>query len=533
MIKKLILLLVLPISLVAVKRTAAQCTTCTYTPVKMSGCPTTPPKPRGLYVNEFFEFNSPFYGPPMGIDVNHSILAIDANNDGIYEKEDALLAYCKANAFTRITVYDIWNILAFPTFMYGSMSYQDHLKRFITKAKTGGYGITDVGVTIWNPNTPALVAQYNGIVSSCVAAKQAGTAKMSVNYFEAPEQDNVTADIDAEIDLTAVETDDFYNSASKPTQLEKEEQEIATYANAKIEAANSFKIDHMVSEFEFWNTKTFNTVARRDSAYRVFQNMMNYMKCIRAASVDPLYIYVYLGYLDKDSYDDKVQATFIDGIADKIYLSNYKCNPNSLFQASIQSRIDIFSNASGPTKANSKIVILLCGSSQSDAIPTDPLNDGWCDFLGPFLKVSGNSMACAENLFKVAFDNYKTANPNVWNSTLNSFQWYPYTLLKKNSIKRLTEEGITAIDAASVFTAYPNPATSSATFHFTMDEEYLQQAYLDILDLNGRVVIHQSLTGLEDANLNVNLNEVKAGIYLCRVVNHNWTSGTSKLVLMK
>jgi len=289
----------------------------------------------------------------------------------------------------------------------------------------------------------------------------------------------------------------------------------------------------MVSEFEFWNTRTFNTVARRDSAYRVFQNMMNYMKCIRTASVDPLSIYVYLGYLDKDSYDDKIQAQFIDNIADKIFLSNYKCNPNSLFQASIQNRIDVFSNSKGPTKTNSKIVILFCGSNQSDAIPTDPLNDGWCDFLGPFLKIAGNTMACAENAFKVAYDGYKAANPTVWNSTLNGFQWYPYTLLKKNSVKRLAEDNSTNIAAADVFTAYPNPTNSSATFHFTLDEEYLQNAFLDIHDMNGKVVLHKSLNGLSDANLNVDLSDMNAGMYFCRVTNFGWASSTSKLVLMK
>lgn len=527
MIKKILFSLSLLSSFLIQKEASAQCTACTYTPVKMTGCPTTPPKPRGLYVNEFFTFNSAFYGPQQGIDATHSILGVDANNDGIYEKEDALLNYCKANSFSRITVYDIWNILRFASSVYGASTYQDHLKRFITKAKTGNYGITDVGVTIWNPNTPAFVAAYNGITSTCVANKAASTTSSSQpegSYFKQK---------DVDLELTGNEENSFYDEVSRTDAPVEEEIDLASQGNAKLGAANSFKIDHMVSEYEFWNTNTFNSVAKRDSAYRVFQKMMNYMNCIKAASVDPLYIYVYLGYLDKDSYDDKVQAQFIDNIADKIYLSNYKCNPNSLFQASIQSRMDIFSATSGTTKANTKLVILLCGSNQSDAIATDPLNNGWCDFLGPFLKISGNTMACAEGLFKKAYEAYLAANPGKWNSTLNSFQWYPYTLLKKNSVKRLADENSNSIAAAELFNMYPNPTSTSATFHFTLDAEYLQNAFLDITDVNGKLIAHKSLNGLSDSNLQVDLSDMNAGIYFCRVNNFNWSSTTSKLVVIK
>ncbi len=505
----------------------AQCSPCTYVPAPISNCSSTPPKPRGLYVNEFFEFNSPFYGPPSGIDVGHSILAIDANRDGVYEKEDALLTYCQANKFTRISLYDISNILNFPTVVYGNSSYQEHLKRFITKAKTGNYGITDVGVTIWNPNTPALVATYNGISSSCIANKMALVegATSPHSYFKEKEM---------ELDLTGLENNNFYTDATRAVVPEEEEKEQEFDLNAaKVDNLNAFKIDHMVSEFEFWNTKTYNTVARRDSAYKVFEKMMNFMKCIRSASFDPLYIYVYLGYLDKDSYDDKLQAQFIDGIADRIFLSNYKCNPNSLFQASIQNRIDIFSNSSGKTKANTKLVILFCGSSQSDAILTDPLNDGWCDFLGPFLKIPGNTMACAENMFKNSYDAYKSANPGKWNSTLNAFQWYPYTLLKKNSVKRLAEENHTNIAANELFSAYPNPTTDEVNFSFTLDEMDLQEAFIEISDVNGKLLKKESLQGLSKSNLTLSLNAFNSGIYFCKLRNSSWSSATSKLVVIK
>ena len=525
MYKKIFVVLVFASTLLSNREVKAQCTACTYTPVKMTNCPTTPPKPRWLYVNEFFSFNSPFYGPPMGIDATHSILGVDANNDGIYEKEDALLTYCKSNGFSRITLYDIWNVLRFTTSMYGSMSYGNHLKRFITKAKTGNYGITDVGVTIWNPVTPSYVAVYNGISSSCISSKLADSSPSTGSYFKEKDVDTY---------LTGNESNTYFQGAEKSNASEMVLSDLEEEpSNAKVDALNSFKIDHMVSEYEFWNTNTFNSVAKRDSAYRVFQKMMNYMSCLKAASVDPLYIYVYLGYLDKDSYDDKVQAQFIDNIADKIYLSNYKCNPNSLFQASIQNRIDVFSATSGITKANTKLVILLCASSQSDAIAGDSFNSGWCDFLGPFLKVTGNTMACAENMFKVAYDNYVAANPGKWNSTLNSFQWYPYTLMKKNAVKRLADESSNNIAASDVFSVYPNPSNNEATFHFTMDAEQLSNSFMNITDVNGKLIVRAGLNGLTNDNLSVNLKDLNSGIYFCRVVNSNWSSTTTKLVVIK
>lgn len=523
--KAFILLLI--ITLFSLQQTQAQCTACTYTPVAMSNCPTTPPKPRGLYVNEFFNFNSAFYGPQQGIDAVHSILGVDANKDGIYEKEDALLAYCKLNKFSRITVYDIWNVLRFPTSMYGSLSYSDHLKRFITKAKTGNYGITEVGVTIWNPVTPSYVAAYNGISSNCILQKMAiANTNGIASYFK---------EKDAPDEMEENEHNTFYpaNLSTLAVENEPEIDDLATTSSARVDALNSFKIDHMVSEFEFWNTNTFNTVARRDSAYRVFQNMMNYMQCMRSASVDPLNIYVYLGYLDKDSYDDKTQAQFIDNIADKIYISNYKCNPNSLFLSSIQSRIDIFSAASGPTKANTKIVILLCGTNQSDAIANDPFNSGWCDFLGPFLKVSGNTMACAEGLFKTAYDNYKAANPGKWNSTLNSFQWYPYTILKKNSVKRLAEESTSNIASEDLFSVFPNPVNSSATFAFSTDADMLQDASLTVFDNTGKVIAKHALNSISNNQLTLDLSSINSGLYFCKIVSPNWSSTTSKLVVVK
>ena len=501
----------------------AQCATCTYTPVLMSGCPTAPPKPRGIYVNEFFEFVDPFYGPTRGIDATHSILGVDANKDGIYEKEDALLNYCKVNSITRLTLYDIGNIMKFPTYLYGSYNYMDHLKRFITKAKTGAYGITEVGVTISSATNVTLVGTYNGIVSSCVAPRMASG---SANLISSSK----TLMVDLEPEGMQNLNEEISSALIIDNNSLSSEKDGVT---AKVDALNSFKIDHMVTEFEFWNSSTFNTLARRDSAYLAFQSMLNYMSCLRASSVDPLLIYTYLGYLDKDSYNDKTQAQFIDNIADKIFISNYKCNPNSLFLSSIQTRIDLFSASIGPTKAGTKLVILLAGSSQSDNILNDPYNSDWCDFLGPFLKVKGNTMACAEGLFKTAFDAYNVKNVGKWNSTLNSYQWYPYTVMQKNAFKRMSQESNALVGAENLFSMYPNPSSTDVIFHFTAFKEDLSNAKLEIMDITGKTIISRSLNDLLNDNLTITFSEGVSGLYFCKVIGQDWSSSTSKLLIIK
>lgn len=104
---------------------------------------------------------------------------------------------------------------------------------------------------------------------------------------------------DAPDEMEENEHNSFYpaNLSTIAAENVPEMDEATSTSSARVDALNSFKIDHMVSEFEFWNTNTFNTVARRDSAYRVFQNMMNYMQCMRSANVDPLVFMCILGIL--------------------------------------------------------------------------------------------------------------------------------------------------------------------------------------------------------------------------------------------
>ena len=101
---------------------------------------------RGMYVDKFFKTrvnNSSIIDPAF------SIIAVDQDHDGIYEKEDALLRYAAENHITYLAIYDMHRILgrnymAWDEAQKRFVNMEEHLCRFIKKAKTK-YGITQIG----------------------------------------------------------------------------------------------------------------------------------------------------------------------------------------------------------------------------------------------------------------------------------------------------------------------------------------------------------------------------------------------------
>ena len=99
---------------------------------------------RGLYIDHFLKTTS------AGVmDPDFSILAVDSNRDGIFEKEDALLEYCSENHITYIAIYDMQKILGRNRTAWNenTRSYElleKHLCRFMEKAKNV-YCVDEIG----------------------------------------------------------------------------------------------------------------------------------------------------------------------------------------------------------------------------------------------------------------------------------------------------------------------------------------------------------------------------------------------------
>lgn len=67
---------------------------------------------RGMYVNKFVTYQTlTIYTGSNKLDTANSILGVDANHDGVFEKEDRLLEYCRDNHITSLVLYDLRDVL--------------------------------------------------------------------------------------------------------------------------------------------------------------------------------------------------------------------------------------------------------------------------------------------------------------------------------------------------------------------------------------------------------------------------------------
>ena len=83
------------------------------------------------------------------LDTSRSILGVDKDFDGIFEKEDAVLRYACENHITYLTMYDMHRTIGTSKLIWNENTHQfenpeKHLCRFIEKARTL-YGVTQIG----------------------------------------------------------------------------------------------------------------------------------------------------------------------------------------------------------------------------------------------------------------------------------------------------------------------------------------------------------------------------------------------------
>ena len=104
---------------------------------------------RGMYLDHFLKIL-----PSGEIDQAFSVLSVDTNRDGIFEREDAILEYCAQNHITYIAPYDMGKILGRNRTAWNenTRQYEDlekHFCRFIQKAKNE-YCIDQIGAIAGN-----------------------------------------------------------------------------------------------------------------------------------------------------------------------------------------------------------------------------------------------------------------------------------------------------------------------------------------------------------------------------------------------
>ncbi len=102
---------------------------------------------RGMYIDRFVKT---YANNSSMVDPTFSILSVDTNSDGIFEKEDAYLNYVCENHITYINMYDMEKIIGTNLTAWNENTKQyekleKHFCRFVQKAKNE-YGVTQVGV---------------------------------------------------------------------------------------------------------------------------------------------------------------------------------------------------------------------------------------------------------------------------------------------------------------------------------------------------------------------------------------------------
>ncbi len=226
---------------------------------------------RGIYVNNFFALN-----PTTVAQVpEFSILCGGAPVGLNYQNEIDLLQYCKRNHFTYIVLYDLGTIFNNQTVSINSSLLIDHLKRFITLARTS-YGIIDVGANIGGVDNSDDVIFYNANRSS------SSTASVG-SYFTAAQTTSSNPIVQQLNDFISqplsTRDDDF--PVQQATKLFLQVQAFSALA---IERINFLSV-----EYEFWNTSNSSGY----TFYR-FQQITNRVHDVKVIAGYPLKSEIYL-----------------------------------------------------------------------------------------------------------------------------------------------------------------------------------------------------------------------------------------------
>lgn len=138
------------------------------TSVYSQNTPPLDPEPnphRGIYVDKFFYIDPISWnnGGTYYLQPQMSILGTDLNHDGIFEKEDSLLSYCRDNHITYILLMDLYHVFGTNIQLWDEnqgrkVSIEEHLCRFMNKARNQ-YCIDQIGAAADNKHVFDSVSQ--------------------------------------------------------------------------------------------------------------------------------------------------------------------------------------------------------------------------------------------------------------------------------------------------------------------------------------------------------------------------------------
>ena len=197
---------------------------------------------RGMYVDRFFRTAINTSGATV-INPVFSILGIPA-------KEDSLLNYARENHITYLILYDLYYVI-------GNATYEGYLCDFIEKAKT------------------QYCIEYIGVASSCSGLFDnifSVTSTASISFSDPDFAGHYSSSLQAELEIVE---EHFKPGDSLFYQAE------VTKLSMRVAAFNedcAYKIDVLVSEYEFWNASVDDCQGdspTRDQKYLRYQALID------------------------------------------------------------------------------------------------------------------------------------------------------------------------------------------------------------------------------------------------------------------
>ncbi len=265
---------------------------------------------RGMYVDKFFRTAINTSGQTV-VNPVFSILGVPA-------KEDSLLKFAKENHITYLILYDLRYVFDDPVF-------EGYLCDFIEKAKTL-YCVEMIGAA------SSCSSLFDNIFSM--------SATPAISFNDPDYSDKYSPTVQSELAFV----EDVHQPGDSMFYLSEATKLVMRAAD--FNDACAYKIDVIVSEYEFWNASVddcLGDMPTRDQKYLRYQTLITNMDAIRDNynSTHPshqIYVETYLGYLNQNTaYSHQTIANWIDGTyngkrrVDRINTHYYGTDPSRLY----------------------------------------------------------------------------------------------------------------------------------------------------------------------------------------------------------
>ncbi|MBK9477845.1 MAG: hypothetical protein IPN99_03080 [Bacteroidetes bacterium] len=437
---------------------------------------------RGMYVDKFATYNSSEYLNDL------SILGVDKEHDGIFEKEEELLEYASKNHFTSLTLYDLEGIFsdnAPKVWNQTDKRFEDleeHLCRFIHRARTV-YLIDEIIASVGSKASADNVPTFGRGFNSATLP------------FEFTEDEMALPSYTPNLQQIAGQYSD-----NDPMFLRSEIGKLVLRIAHFTSCGNQLQFNGFSTEYEFWNQDDIAADDLSATTFEIFLNDLNNIKdnFVGSHPGSPFTINIYYGK-SATSYSKLTcpgcVAEFIDGNATGVTatdcglaaakpnycgLSNWRRADRIFFEKYLSKSNQFTSHheeiifSGNQTLTNTVIHPLFSAQSRFNGATNDFLGDWILGGVGT--NASDNDFGQLRNIFqaeKIHFLDWQSSQSGATNPNIEepgAFQWYTSSyMLKSFKNTPLFYYDYQACETTPVLTfKYSGPREKNITYSFSI-----------------------------------------------------------------